>query len=89
MGKPGEVISSNGDFNHETGIEFNLDICAPKEQSIHRIQELGKSLTHPASWDAIFQEAVTKTGLRYLKEEISLSEAVDSIQKELGLYLAE
>lgn len=89
MGKPGEVISSFSDFNRETEIQFDLDVRAAKETAIHRIQELGKSLTVPAASNTIVEEAVSKSGLLYLKGDLTLSQAASRITKDLGLYLAE
>lgn len=83
------VVSQMSSSNPDTGEMFELLIREPGEETIQKIRELGKGLTVPSAANAIILKAVTDSGSRYLREEISLEEAVNEIIQEVNLYLSE
>lgn len=89
QGEPGTVIQSYSSYNSKTGLEEVMDTKAPTMEVVKEFLDLGKTLTTPISDNEIILNAVTDSGVRYLKGEISLDEAVNSITQEVNLYLAE
>lgn len=75
--------------NASTGEQLDLEIYPPSEETAKNIIELGKTLTVPSEQNPIIRNAVIKSGTRYLKDEISLDEAVNAILQEVNLYLSE
>ena len=59
------------------------------DEVIMRMQEFGKSLDKPSAINEFILSAVAEHGKRYLKDEISLDEAVKAIVQEVNLYLSE
>lgn len=72
-----------------TGEMMELSIRKPSEDAVREVQELGKTLTRPSAANEIILNAVTSAGSRYLKGEIGLDEACNSITQEVNLYLSE
>lgn len=89
QGEPGTVLQSYSSYNSKTGLEEVMDTKAPTKEVVKEFLDLGKTLTTPISDNEIILNAVTDSGVRYLKGEISLDEAVNSITQEVNLYLAE
>lgn len=78
------MSSSDGDGNY-----IELEIRTPSNETIQKIQELGKTLSVPATTNEIILQAVTDAGVRYLNGEIGLDEAVRAAVSEVNLYLSE
>lgn len=78
------MSSSDGDGNY-----IELEIRTPSNETIQKIQELGKTLSVPATTNEIILQAVTDAGVRYLNGEIGLDEAVRTAVSEVNLYLSE
>lgn len=65
------------------------DVRQAPDEVIMRILESGKTLDKPSAVNEFILAAVTDSGKRYLKDEISLDEAVQAIMQEVNLYLSE
>lgn len=89
QGEPGTVLSSYSSYNSETGVEEFLETKAPTQEVVKEFLELGKTLTTPIADNEIILHAVTDSGVRYLKGEIGIDEAVNDITREVNLYLSE
>ena len=76
-------------YDTGTGEISTLNITQSREETTRKIQELGKSLTVPSGTNEIILNAITESGSRYLREEISLEEAAKATIQEVNLYLSE
>lgn len=85
----GSVLWTWASSNQATGEMLEGQVCQPSRKVISRIQELGKTLDKPSSVNEFILTAVTDSGARYIKGEISLEEAVNAILQEVNLYLSE
>ena len=85
----GSVLWTWASSNQATGEMLEGQVCQPSREVISRIQELGKTLDKPSSVNEFILTAVTDSGARYIKGEISLEEAVNAILQEVNLYLSE
>ncbi|MDO4272655.1 MAG: extracellular solute-binding protein [Eubacteriales bacterium] len=84
-GKVSILSSSNG----KTGEMVTLNVLQPSEETVKKIQDIGKTLTVPSAVNDIILNAVAEQGQAYLKGESTLEEAASSIIKEVNLYLSE
>lgn len=89
LGGENGVISESSSSNSETGEKMVLTTIQPPEDAISEVQKLGKTLTQPVAFNEIILNAVMSSGARYLKGDISLDEACNSITQEVNLYLSE
>lgn len=76
---------------NEDGIieEYALDVKQPPLEERERFTQLVESLDTPCLTDAVMQELVTEQAGMCLKGEVSVEEAVSTIEQKMNLYLAE
>ena len=89
VGGENGIVDESMSTNGETGEEMELISKQPPNDAISEVQKLGKTLTQPVAANEIILNAVMSSGARYLKGEISLDEACNSITQEVNLYLSE
>lgn len=89
QGEPGSCIMTSSSYNAEAGVEETFETLAPAQEIINEFKELGKTLTTPIADNEIVLHAVSDAGVRYLNNEISLDEAVNSVIQQVNLYLSE
>ena len=89
VGEVDDAIAQASSSNSETGEMMELITIQPPEEAIIEVQKLGKMVTQPVAANEIILNAVVSSGSRYLKGEISLDEACNSITQEVNLYLSE
>lgn len=66
-----------------------IDVLHSSDSQLKEIRELGKTLTTPVERNRVLLDAVKKAGVRYLKNETDLDQAVRETISQVNLYLAE
>ena len=87
-GKPGEPFSGYG-FGDENGLVVQMSVYVPTEQETKELFDLLSSVRTPYLYDAVVEDAVREAGKYYMEEQCSLEEAVEAVQKKLGIYMSE
>ncbi len=78
-------ISSTDENGQERGYMMN-DLS---QEETDKLAVLLESLTVPSLTDAVIEEVIIAQGEAYLKDEISLQDAVAAIRQKISIYLAE
>ncbi len=86
--KPGEPYGGYG-FNDDSGTLISMTLFAPTEEETKELYDLLSSVHTPYLADAVVEDVVRENGKWYLEGRYSLEEAVEGIQEELAIYLAE
>ncbi|MBD5523328.1 MAG: carbohydrate ABC transporter substrate-binding protein [Lachnospiraceae bacterium] len=73
----------------ENGLRVKLDIYWPDEEQIARLKNCIKTADTPYIQDSMLEETVYEAGTEYMWGNISLDEALDTIEKRMALYFAE
>ncbi len=84
-------LSTSYTFKNEDGIEQMIEYQthAPSEEQLDVFWEQVESLDTPCLTDAVMQELVIDQACSYVAGEVSLEEAVNTIEQKMNLYLAE
>ncbi|MBD5547752.1 MAG: carbohydrate ABC transporter substrate-binding protein [Lachnospiraceae bacterium] len=80
----GWYSSSNGD-----GIKLEFCDYWFDEEQKQFVRDWIKSVDTPYVPDAVLEDAVYSEGIRYIRGEQSLSEAVDAIEQKVSIYMSE
>lgn len=88
-GESDEILYTSSYGRSDTGEMMTFETRQAPDEEIVRMQELGKTLDKPSAVNEFILSAVADNGKRYLKDEISLDEAVKAIIQEVNLYLSE
>ena len=73
----------------ENGSRVKLDIYWPDEEQLARLRNCIETADTPYIEDTFLEEIVYETGTEYMCGNISLDEALDTIEKKTALYFAE
>ncbi len=84
----GEPCSSVGG-SYSDGREFHMDIYMPTQEEFQKLYTLCSQVKTPYVADTVVENAVIEIGAQYLKEQMSLDEAVQKIKARVELYMAE
>ncbi len=87
-GKPGEPFGGYG-FGGADGVLVSISIYVPTKQETKELYDLLSSVRTPYLSDAVVEDAVREAGNYYLKEQCSLEEAVEFVQKKITIYMSE
>ncbi len=80
---------SNIAMMDEDGQVFQLVVYWPGEAQIAELQSFMETVKVPYIEDTVLEEAVYEAGAAYLREEQSLEETLDAIEKTASIYMAE
>ena len=87
-------LGREGSFEGASPATYNgemteiIDVLHSSDSQLKEIRELGKTLTTPVERNRVLLDAV-KAGVRYLKNETDLDQAVRETISQVNLYLAE
>lgn len=68
---------------------ISLTIYRPNQPQVADLQAYMESVKTPYMEDSVLEEAVYEEGIAYMQGRKSLSDALDSIEKKMAIYLAE
>lgn len=69
--------------------EYELHVTQPSQEEREHFTQLVESLDKPCLTDAVMRELVTEQAGNCLKGDLSVEEAVNTIEQKMNLYLAE
>lgn len=89
-----EFVTENGQFGSRSmsdgnGLEVSLDIYAPTREQIDELLDWMETLKVPCISDELLENAVYQEGVKYMRGEKSLEEALDGIEEQVSIYMAE
>lgn len=87
--KDNDYISGSSCLTNEEGIEVNITIRVPGEEQVNELIKWIESMDTAYVEDTTFENVVYEEGIAYMNGSKSLTDAVDSIEKRLAIYLAE
>ena len=82
------VYQSFGSSNAD-GVYLSLNDYWFDEEQKQFIRDWVKEVDTPYVPDAVLEDAVYSEGIRYIRGEQSLSEAVDAIEQKVSIYMSE
>lgn len=84
MSSSWSTIDEDGNYQ-----DIDFEITAPPAEELDRFRELVESLDTPCLTDAVMWELVMEQAGKYVAGELSVEEAVNTIEQKMNLYLAE
>lgn len=87
--KDNDYISGSSSLTSEEGIEVDITIRVPGEEQVDKLIKWIESMDTAYVEDTTFENVVYEEGIAYMNGSKSLTDAVDSIEKRLAIYLAE
>lgn len=87
--KDNDYISGSSCLTNEEGIEVDITIRVPGEEQVDELIKWIESMDTAYVENTTFENVVYEEGIAYMKGNKSLTDAVDSIEKRLAIYLAE
>lgn len=84
MSSSWSTIDEDGNYQ-----DIDFDITAPPSEELDRFRELVESLDTPCLTDAVMRELVMEQAGKCVTGDLSVEEAVNTIEQKMNLYLAE